>query len=263
MLASNPARPARRCRSCQAGRRRRERLRRLAGCPRPLHRPAPPRPAAGPRSTPHSWRSRCPRSPTPRCPPRGAAGASFADFRMERIATQSLTVRDTRVQSATDAVTTGYAVRVLVDGAWGFAASVVPTTDEAAATARQAVAVARALAPVVGERVERADEPIHADRTWVSSYRVDPFAVPAQDKIALLLDRVRTAARLRRGRAHQRRPVPGQGEQVLRRHRGHVDHAAACPAAAVADGDRRRLRHRRVRDDVQPAPRRSAAATST
>jgi TldD protein len=119
----------------------------------------------------------------------GAAGASFADFRMERIATQSLTVRDTAVQSATDAVTTGYAVRVVVDGAWGFAASVVPTTDAVAAAARDAVAIARALAPVVGERVERADEPVHADRTWVSSYRVDPFTVPAQDKIALLLDR--------------------------------------------------------------------------
>ena len=193
----------------------------------------------------------------------GAAGASFADFRFERIATQSLTVRDTAVQSATDAVTTGYAVRVVVDGAWGFAASVVPTPDAVAATARHAVAVARALAPVVGERVERADEPVHADRTWVSSYHVDPFTVPTQDKIALLLDRSRAAARLRRGRARERRPAAGQGEQVLRGHRRHVDHAAAGPAAAVDDGDRRRLGNRRVRDDVQPAPRRSAAATST
>ncbi len=118
-----------------------------------------------------------------------AAGASFADFRTERIETQSLTVRDTAVQSATDAVTTGYAVRVIVDGAWGFAASVIPTADAVAAAARNAVAVARALAPVVAERVERADEPVHADRTWVSSYRVDPFTVPTRDKIALLLDR--------------------------------------------------------------------------
>ena len=118
-----------------------------------------------------------------------AAGSSYADFRFERLVTADLTIKDTTVQSATNAVTTGYAVRVIVDGTWGFAASVVPTTDEAARTARQAVAVARAIAGVVAERVERADEPVYRDLTWVSSYRVDPFAVPQQDKIALLLDR--------------------------------------------------------------------------
>jgi len=117
------------------------------------------------------------------------AGASFADFRFERLQTQSIGIRDTAVQSTNDAVTTGYAVRVIVDGTWGFAASIIPTTDEAAATARQAVAVARALAGVVAERVERADEPVYADAHWVSSYVIDPFTVDVQDKIGLLLDR--------------------------------------------------------------------------
>ena len=118
-----------------------------------------------------------------------AAGASFADFRFERLMTQALTIRDTAVQSTNDGVTTGYAVRVIVDGTWGFASSVVPTTQEAAATARQAVAVARALAGVRAERVERADEPVHAEARWVSNYLIDPFDVPAPHKIALLLDR--------------------------------------------------------------------------
>ncbi len=118
-----------------------------------------------------------------------AEGASFADFRYERLMTADLELRDTAVQSAVDAVTTGFAVRVLVQGTWGFAAAVVPTAEAAAATARQAVAVARALSGVVAERVERADEPVYADAQWVSSYRVDPFAVPTADKVALLLDR--------------------------------------------------------------------------
>jgi len=118
-----------------------------------------------------------------------AAGASYADFRFERLLTAELTIRDTAVQSATDAVSTGYAVRVIVDGTWGFASSIVPTPQDAAATARQAVAVARALSGVVAERVERADEPIYRDVFWVSNYHIDPFAVAAQDKIALLLDR--------------------------------------------------------------------------
>ncbi|MGI8591409.1 MAG: TldD/PmbA family protein [Nakamurella sp.] len=118
-----------------------------------------------------------------------AAGASFADFRFERLMTSDLGLRDTAVQSAVDSVVTGFAVRVIVNGTWGFAASVVPTPDTAAATARQAVAVAKALSGVVAERVERADEPTYADATWVSSYQVDPFSVPTQDKVALLLDR--------------------------------------------------------------------------
>ncbi len=118
-----------------------------------------------------------------------AAGAGFADFRFERLLSSDLTVRDTAVQSATDSATTGFAVRVIVNGVWGFAASVVPTAEEAAATARRAVDVARALAGVVDEAVVRTGEPVHADREWVSSYHIDPFAVAASDKIALLLDR--------------------------------------------------------------------------
>ena len=118
-----------------------------------------------------------------------AAGASFADFRFERLLTSSLSLRDTAVQSSVDSETTGYAVRVLVDGTWGFAAAVVPTPKTAVATARQAVAVARALSGVVAERVERADEPVYRDVAWVSDYRIDPFSVPTTDRVALLLDR--------------------------------------------------------------------------
>ncbi len=118
-----------------------------------------------------------------------AAGAAFADFRFERSMTSSLSLQDTAVQSAVDSVTIGFAVRVIVDGIWGFAGAVVPTPEVAAATARQAVAVARALSGVVAERVERADEPIYRNASWVSAYTVDPFAVPTRDKVALLVDR--------------------------------------------------------------------------
>ena len=118
-----------------------------------------------------------------------AAGAAHADFRFERLLTSSLSIRDTAVQSATDAVTTGFAVRVIVDGVWGFAASVVPTAEEAVATAHRAVQVARALSGVVDERVERADEPVYRNQEWVSAYRIDPFAVAGHEKIALLMDR--------------------------------------------------------------------------
>ena len=116
------------------------------------------------------------------------SGAQWADFRAERLVSAHLRLQDTAVQSAADAVDLGYGVRVLVEGTWGFAGSVRLTPDAAAATARRAVAVARALQPTVTERVERADEPVHRDVTWVSDYRIDPFDIPAAERAAVLLD---------------------------------------------------------------------------
>ncbi len=131
--------------------------------------------------------------PARRCRPRcgDGGGAAHADFRFERLLTSSLTIRDTAVRSVTDTVTTGFAVRVIVDGVWGFAASVVPTAEEAVATARRAVRVARALSGVVDQRVERADEPVWRDQEWGQRpiHGIDPFAVAGPDKIGLLLDR--------------------------------------------------------------------------
>jgi TldD protein len=54
--------------------------------------------------------------------------------------------------------------------------------------ARQAVDVARTARPLNAEPVELADEPVHADRTWVSAYDVDPFEVQPAEKVALLGD---------------------------------------------------------------------------
>jgi TldD protein len=115
-------------------------------------------------------------------------GAQHADVRVERIVGQSIELRDGTVSGVSDAVTVGLAVRVIVDGVWGFASHVELTPDRAAATAERAVAVARALAPVAVERVERADEPVHSGVEWISHYRVDPFTVPTRDKIELLTE---------------------------------------------------------------------------
>jgi TldD protein len=114
-----------------------------------------------------------------------ALGAQHADLRVERITTQSIDLRDGHVTGVADDVEVGLAVRVLVDGVWGFASHGEVGTDRAAAVAERAVAVARTLAPVAIERVERADEPVHVGE-WVSAYDVDPFAVPTREKVELL-----------------------------------------------------------------------------
>jgi TldD protein len=114
------------------------------------------------------------------------AGATHADLRVERVREQDLSLRDGQLEHLGDGVTQGLAVRVVHDGTWGFASSPDVSVEEAVRLARQAVEVARTSRPLNAEPVELADEPVHADRTWVSAYDVDPFTVEPSDKVALL-----------------------------------------------------------------------------
>jgi len=115
-------------------------------------------------------------------------GATHADFRLERVRYQQLQVRDGSLQGASDRADLGFAVRVLHGGAWGFAAGVVLTPEEAVAVAERAVAVARVAASMTIGPVELAPEPVHRDATYVSSYEIDPFSIPLAEKAALLAD---------------------------------------------------------------------------
>ncbi|PYC74543.1 peptidase C69 [Streptomyces tateyamensis] len=120
-------------------------------------------------------------------------GVSHADFRLERVRSAAWRLRDARPAGGSDEVQLGFAVRVVLDGAWGFAAGVELTEAAAARVAEQAVAVARLSATVSraaggADLVELAAEPVHDDVSWVSAYRVNPFEVPDAEKTALLAD---------------------------------------------------------------------------
>ncbi|MFC4030525.1 TldD/PmbA family protein [Streptomyces polygonati] len=122
-----------------------------------------------------------------------ALGAEHADFRLERVRSASLRLRDGRPTGSSDSTGLGFAVRVVHGGAWGFASGVDLTMDAAARVAGQAVAMARLSAKVIAaagseEKVELAEEPVHADQVWVSSYEINPFDVPDTEKTALLAD---------------------------------------------------------------------------
>ena len=115
------------------------------------------------------------------------AGASHADLRIERLRGQDLSLRDGRLQSLSDDVSIGLAVRVVHDGTWGFASSADVTPTEAARLAREAVAVAQTSRPLNSQPVELADEPVYDDVTWVSDYEVDPFSVDPTEKVEQLI----------------------------------------------------------------------------
>ena len=113
-------------------------------------------------------------------------GAEHADFRAERIVSQQIRLSDGHLETLFDAEDIGLAVRVVVDGTWGFAAAVDLTAEAAVAAAAEAVDVARVSAALAAERIELAEEAAHGDVTWVSAYQVDPFGVGVAEKVALL-----------------------------------------------------------------------------
>ena len=117
-----------------------------------------------------------------------ALGASHADIRVERVRTGILELRDTRPETQTDDSVSGLGVRVIVNGAWGFASSPEISVTKAKELAMTAVALARTSGPLSTEEIALVTEPIYANKTWVSEYLIDPFEVSASEKISRLAD---------------------------------------------------------------------------
>jgi len=115
-----------------------------------------------------------------------AAGCQAAELRVERIRSQMVRLHDAHPETTADDTDFGMGVRVVVDGAVGFAATVDVRPEEAANLVRRAVEMARVTSRAGGGRVELAPEPSHGDVTWTSAFDVDPSTVPMAEKIALL-----------------------------------------------------------------------------
>jgi TldD protein len=115
-------------------------------------------------------------------------GADHADFRLERIRVGTLSLRDGHLDSSTDSEDVGLAVRVVHDGAWGFASGIARTAEAAARLAEQAVATAKVSRVLSSEPVVLAPEPVYADVTWVSAYDINPFDVPEAERTGRLTE---------------------------------------------------------------------------
>src|SRR6266576_5971140 len=115
-------------------------------------------------------------------------GAEHADFRLERIRTGVLRLRDAKLDTSVDSEDFGLAVRVIHDGAWGFASGIERTPDAARRLAEQAVAAARVSRVLSEDPVTLAPAPAYADATWLSSYQVNPFDIGDSERVARLAD---------------------------------------------------------------------------
>ena len=126
----------------------------------------------------------------------------YADCRYVRKETESIRVTDGTVDTLSREVDVGVGIRVLYNGAWGFA-SIASTKDgDIKKTANKALQIARASATTKKEAVRLAEQEAFKDH-YKTKFSKDPFAVPLDEKMGVLLeicdklktdDRIKTAS---------------------------------------------------------------------
>jgi TldD protein len=119
-------------------------------------------------------------------------GASYADIRINRYRRESISTREQQVQNVQRSTSYGFGLRVLVNGAWGFASSNVVDATSARHAAELAVCIAKANAMLATRKVVLADA-AKVVTSWTSSFKKDPFEVSLETKIGFLLNLNKTA----------------------------------------------------------------------
>ncbi len=114
-------------------------------------------------------------------------GASYADCRIVFIKDEEISVQNGKIGEMDISESIGFGVRVISDGAWGFACSPDVTAGEIDRVAAEAVRIARASATLKKEDVRLAPEPVWDER-WQTPVAEDPFEVPLDQKLALLFE---------------------------------------------------------------------------
>src|SRR5580765_347287 len=113
-------------------------------------------------------------------------GASYSDTRVMYLRQRDLTTKNGQVGTLAQSESIGIGIRVLANSAWGFASTDQMTRHGVAACASQAVSIAKASALAKREDVVMAPEDAYVD-SWQSPFRKDPFEIPLETQLALLL----------------------------------------------------------------------------
>lgn len=114
-------------------------------------------------------------------------GVEYGDFRIHRDRIQGIHVREHDLISLSESEPLGFGVRLVVDGSWGFAGSSDLTQDGVRRAVGAAAEMSRLLRPLLDERVELAPEPPH-QQTWIGEVEINPFEVPADQKVSFMLE---------------------------------------------------------------------------
>jgi len=112
--------------------------------------------------------------------------ATYSDLRIEKIEDENLSVKNGSPELIDRSSDFGFGIRVIVDGAWGFAASADLNEDNIKKISLQAVEIAKA-----SSRLKKKDVVLSPLEKIVDSYKTpiiqDPFAIPLKEKLDYLL----------------------------------------------------------------------------
>jgi hypothetical protein len=171
------------------------------------------------------------------------AGASYCDVRIGRYLNQYVITRDLNVENVVNTESAGVGVRVICNGAYGFAATNDMTPDGVAGAARQAVAIAKANAKLQSEPVQLAPVKGVGEVSWATPV-CQGLAHGADQGKGRAADRRQQGRHGRRRQLHAVDAVPGEPAEVLRVHRrllhrpGHPAPVGAVDRHRGRQGDR-------------------------
>jgi TldD protein len=113
-------------------------------------------------------------------------GATYADVRVVDRQTEELAVKNESIDQLKTVHDAGFGIRVLADGAWGFAADSSFTNDSMVFTVQRAIDIARASAQVRAEPLLLPQRP-GEEGSYATPLDQDPFDVPMEACLALLV----------------------------------------------------------------------------
>src|SRR5438477_7914394 len=113
-------------------------------------------------------------------------GAGYADVRLDEHVQQDIVVKNGQLAAVSDDASEGFGVRVLVDGAWGFAGSARLNKNEIDEVVDRAIRIARASARVRSVPVDLGP-PVTSRGRYRTPLERDPCSVPLSEKADLLL----------------------------------------------------------------------------
>jgi TldD protein len=99
---------------------------------------------------------------------------------------RNVSTKNGKVSHLSSSVSRGLGIRVLASGCWGFAATDDLTADGIEAAARLALDIALAGTAAKKKDVELAPEDKYVVE-WTSPFRIDPFSIPVDQNLALLM----------------------------------------------------------------------------
>ncbi len=115
-------------------------------------------------------------------------GADYSDIRITDDRSQRIVLIDRSPKEIGDEDIYGFGVRILKNGAWGFASSNRITRKEIEKTVKKAYSIAEASSLVSRENgIELAKEPVHKDK-FTTPVRIDPFSIGIDEKLELLME---------------------------------------------------------------------------